>query len=119
MTLAFGYHRGLPAGRSVAWGARLIVDQAGHVDLVPDRQSAIGPGEPLERLLRHLNRMSPGLQQLISDLLRSGAMHTRRAEELVVHQDDVVVIKANTNASAGYCYVVAYFTDPACEAVRP
>ena len=30
MSLSFGYNTGLPQGRTVAWGARLIVDQGGH-----------------------------------------------------------------------------------------
>jgi hypothetical protein len=29
------------------------------------------------------------------------------AEEFVVHTDEVVTISASTNASHGYCYVVA------------
>ncbi len=117
-TLEFGYRPGLPAGRTVAWGARLIVTQSGDVDLVHDRQDAIGPDEPRARLVAHLNALNPGLRQLISNLLRSGAMHTRVAQEFAVHEDDVVLIKANTNASAGYCYVVAYFARADAEAVR-
>jgi hypothetical protein len=117
-TLEFGYRRGLPAGRTVAWGARLIVTQAGDVDLIHDRQDAIGAEEPLDRLLAHLNGLDTGLRQLIAALLRSGDMQTRVAQELVVHQDDVIVIKANTNASAGYCYVVAYFARADAEAAR-
>jgi hypothetical protein len=117
--LQFGYNRGLPPGRTVAWGARLIVTQSGSVDLVHDRQAAIGADEPLARLLAHLNGLDPYFTERISRLLRDGAMQTRTAEELTVHTDDVVVIVANTNASYGYCYVVAYFADPAAEQVRP
>ena len=119
MRLQFGYHRGLPADRKVAWGARLIVTQGGDVDLVHDRQDVIGDQEPRRRLLDHLNALDPSLRQLISGLLRSGAMQTRRADELVVHQDDVVTVRANTNASAGYCCVVAYFSRLADETARP
>jgi hypothetical protein len=46
-------------------------------------------------------------------------MHTRVAEEFTLHADEVVEVKANTNASAGYCYVVAYFAQVADEEVRP
>ena len=119
MRLQFGYHRGLPADRTVAWGARLIVTQGGDVDLLHDRQDVIGDQEPRRRLLDHLNALDPGLRQLIRNLLRSGAMHTRRAAELVVHEDDVVTVRANILASAGYCYVVAYFIRLDDEAVRP
>jgi len=41
------------------------------------------------------------------------------AQEFTVYADKIVVVKANTNASHGYCYVVAYFTQVADEAVRP
>ena len=119
MRLQFGYHRGLPADRTVAWGARLIVTQGGDVDLLHDRQDVIGDQESRRRLLDHLNALDPGLRQLIRNLLRSGVMQTRRADELVVHEDDVVTVRANTNASAGYCYVVAFFRCVADEAVRP
>ena len=118
MTLTVGYNAGLPADRTVAWGARLIVTQAGDVDVVHDRLSAVGADEPLARLFLHLNALDPRLDERISRLLRDGTMQTRVAEELTVHADDVIVVKANTNASFGYCYVVAYFMQAADEAVR-
>jgi hypothetical protein len=118
VTLSFGYNAGLPADRTVAWGARLIVTQGGDVDVVPDRLSAMGDDEPLARLFLHLNGLDPRLDERISRLLRDGKMQTRVAEELTVHADDVVIINANTNASHGYCYVVAYFAQAAAEAVQ-
>jgi hypothetical protein len=119
MSLAFGYNAGLPPDRTVAWGARLIVTQQGDVDFVHDRQDAIGAEEPRRRLLANLSATKPPLEQLVSRLLRRGAMRTGIAQEFTVYADDVVVIKANTNGSGGYCYVVAYFAQPADEAVRP
>jgi hypothetical protein len=119
VTLAFGYQRGLPVGRTVAWGARLIVTQNGGVDFLHDRQDAVGADEPRARLLAYLSSLGPRLEQRISQLLREGVMQTRVAEELAVYADNVVVIRANTNASAGYCYVVAYFAEAASEAVQP
>jgi hypothetical protein len=35
-------------------------------------------------------------------------MHTREAEDFILYMDDRLVIHANTNGSAGYCYVTAW-----------
>jgi len=115
----FGYNAGLPVDRTVAWGARLIVTQDGHVDFVYDRQAAIGAEEPRRRLLDHLNGNAVPIERIIGDLLRRGEMRIAVAQEFTVYADSVVVVKANTNASYGYCYVVAYFAQAADEAVRP
>jgi hypothetical protein len=118
MSLRFGYNAGLPGDRTVAWGARLIVTQDGHVDFVHDRQDTIGAEEPRRRLLEHLNGNDISIERRIADMLRRGVMRTSVAQELTVYTDGVVVIKANTNASHGYCYIVAFFTEAAAEAVR-
>jgi hypothetical protein len=118
VSLTFGYNRGLPVGRTVAWGARFIVDQSGHVDFVRDRQSVIGAGEPLQRLLDYLNANDIPIERRIADMLRRGTMRTCVAQDFTVYVDGVVIVKANTNASHGYCYVVAYFAQAADEAVR-
>jgi hypothetical protein len=119
VTLPFGYNAGLPEGRTVAWGARLIVTQDGGVDFVADRQSAIGPEEPRRRLLDYLTGNDIPLERRISEMLRRRVMRTSVAQDFTVYSDGVVVVQANTNASYGYCYVVAYFADPADEAARP
>ena len=119
MSLSFGYNAGLPEGRTVAWGARLIVDQGGHVDFVPDRQSLIGAEEPRRRLLDYLNGNDIPIERRIADMLQRGVMRTAVAQEFTVYADGVVIVKANTNASHGYCYVVAYFVKANDEAVRP
>jgi hypothetical protein len=119
VSLQFGYNAGLPEGRTVAWGARLIVTQDGHVDFVHDRQGLIGAEEPRRRLLDYLNGNEIPIERRISNMLRRGVMRTSVAQDFTVYTDDVVVIKANTNASHGYCYVVAFFAQAANEAVRP
>jgi hypothetical protein len=118
VSLQFGYNAGLQEGRTVAWGARLIVTQDGHVDFVHDRQSLIGPDEPRRRLLDYLNGNDIPIERRIADMLQRGVMRTSVAQEFTVCTDGVVVIKANTNASCGYCYVVAYFAQAADEAVQ-
>lgn len=106
--LRFGYNDGIPQGTETAWGARLIVTQQGNVDFVYDRQDAVG--DDRQRLLEYL-RDSVGDKSWdkIKELLASYEMRTRAAKEFTVYQDDTVTMKANTLASAGYCYVVAYF----------
>ena len=118
MSLTFGYNAGLPQGRTVAWGARFIVDQNGHVDFVHDRQSAIGPDEPRRRLLDYLNGNDIPIERRIADMLQRGVMRTSVAQDFTVYADGIVVIKANTLASHGYCYVVAYFADAGDDVAR-
>jgi hypothetical protein len=105
--LTFGYNRGLPPGTATAWGCRAIIDQGGLVDVPPDRQSAAGPR--VDTLLDHLNQHVRGAwRERAAELLRNGVMSTRTAAEFVLYQDSKVMIKGDTNASAGYLYVCAY-----------
>jgi hypothetical protein len=107
VNLTFGYNRGLPPGTATAWGCRAIIDQGGLVDVPPDRQSAAGPR--VDALLDHLNHHIRGAwRERAAELLRNGVMSTRTAAEFVLYQDGKVMIKGDTNASAGYLYVCAY-----------
>lgn len=97
-------------GSQSAWGARLIVNQDGHVDFVPDRQGTAG-----ENLNEFLNRLSDEftLDQMkteIRELLSMGKMSTRKAAEFLIHSSDAIRVYANTNGSGGYCYVIAVAT---------
>jgi hypothetical protein len=112
--LRYGYHRGLPPGTETAWGCRTIVDQSGRLDVPPDRQGATGPH--VDALLDHLNHHVRGAwHERAAELLRNGVMYTRRAGEFTLYRDSTVVIKGNTNASAGYLYVCSYLL-PHCQA---
>jgi hypothetical protein len=106
--LAFGYNAGLPAGTTTAWGCRAIVDwMTRSVDMLPDRQSAVGPR--VDALLEHLNNQVRGAWlDRARELLRTGELNTRRANDLVLYHDGLVIIRGNTNGSAGYLYVCAY-----------
>lgn len=104
--------------RAVAWGARLIVDEGGHVDFVHDRQSQIGADQPLQRLLDYLNANDIPTERRIADMLQRRVMRTSVAQDFTIYADGVVIVRANTNGSCGYCYVVAYFAQTADEAVR-
>ena len=109
LTLAFGYKQGLPEGTRAAWGCRAIAHQDGHVDVVWDRVDAFGPDEarlPLLDYLRVVVEAAPF--ERASELLSSYEMKTREEREFVLFEDDTVIVKGNTNASAGYLYVCAF-----------
>lgn len=106
--LPYGLNQAVPAESRTAWGARLIVNQNGHVDLVHDRQGAAG--EDRAALLALMITQLPlgTLLDRITDLLRSGEMDTRVDRDFLIFQDDQIEAHANTNASAGYCYVAVF-----------
>lgn len=107
--LAFGYNPGL-VGATCAWGARWIITQDGSVDQLPDRQDMIGSPEEKAELLDWLNSdVGRKPRETLAKLLRSGEVSTRRAEEWCLYQDDRGIVIGNSNASAGYFYVVARF----------
>jgi hypothetical protein len=108
--LRFGYNRGLPEGVQAAWGCRAIADESGQVDVVWDRTSTFGAEPHITMLLEHLQSLPTqgGWQDIARMLLRSGQLSTREDREVMLHEDDVVVIKANPQASHGYLYVCAY-----------
>lgn len=107
--LRFGYTRGLPEEVGTAWGCRAVVTDDGTVHVVLDRISAFGP--QINRLREHLDRLPfhRSWQSRAGELLRAGMMDTRVDEEFVLYADDVVMVRGNTQASAGHLYVCAYF----------
>jgi len=107
--LTFGYNPGL-YGATCAWGARWIITQDGHVDFVPDRQDMIGSPEEKQELLEWLNgtvKRQP--EEDLAKRLRSREISTRDSYEVCLYQDERGIVIGNTNASAGYFYVVARF----------
>lgn len=102
----------VPEGAPATWGARVIVTQDGHVDFVADRMGGAGPEKQGRDLLFLLNtRMPPSeMGAILRDLLREGWMETRAREDFILYMDDDLIVHANTNASAGYCYVTAWLT---------
>lgn len=118
--LRFGYTRGVPEGVETAWGCRAVVTDDDVVHMVWGRIGAVGP--EAERLVAYLHDLPlrGGWQDRAMELLRAGVMDPRVDEEFVLYADDAVVIKGNTQASAGYLYVCAYFR-PASEQreIRP
>jgi hypothetical protein len=130
--LSWGAPDVVPGNATAAWGARMIVDQWGMVDILPDRQDAGGPD--YKDLLARLNGgVLKEVKETISDLLRyneffevddlgfrfsfADGLLTNKAEPFIVHMDDRVTVYANTNGSYGYCYVTAWLT-PATSTCR-
>lgn len=114
--LPYGQDALVPTDSPGAWGCRLIVTQDGHVDFLGDRQGCAGTESDRQRVLSELNqRFGIGkLEYAISERLRTRAMDTRKAEDFELFNDRILEVHANTNASAGYCYVTAWLK----EAVR-
>lgn len=104
MRLAFGHkvHEGVRA----AWGARLIVGQDGHVDLVHDRQDAQGDWADLKTWLDG-GALREALDNL-SDMLKSYEVKTREDSPVTLYRDDDGKIVGNTNASGGYFYIAGW-----------
>lgn len=104
-------------GSPTAWGARLIVNQDGYVDFVPDRQGAAGVDRPefLDRLNDRFDLQA--LKTALRNLLLDGKMHTRTAETFILHKDDDIIVHADTRGSGGYCYVIAVARTPDSDAV--
>jgi hypothetical protein len=106
--LDFGYNAGLPDDAKSAWGCRLIVTQNGTTDFLADRTDAFG--DTRADLFAILERRYP-LPRLRADVsagLKAGRINTRKADEIELYEDAEVKVLGNTNASAGYFYVVAY-----------
>lgn len=107
--LKFGYKKGVPEDAKAAWGCRAIVTQDGMVDVVPDRVHLAGDDPDAQELLSYLMaKVEHRWIERAAKLLYTGVIHTRVAGEHVLFEDDQVVVKGNTNASAGYLYVCAY-----------
>ena len=107
--LGYGYNAGLPANIARAWGARAIVTQQGMVDLVYNRQGWIGePGET-QALQDWLNGGAiAAARSRATAALKDYEIRTNEAGEATLYEDEVGVIKANTNASHGYLYICGY-----------
>jgi hypothetical protein len=111
LTLPYGLSEAVPENADVAWGARFIVTQDGHVDLPPDRQGTAGGGDRTALLDAMQGVMPFGrLRQEIADRLCSGEINTREQAQHVLADDDGILIVADTKASAGYLYVAAFHT---------
>jgi hypothetical protein len=102
--LGWGAAHLVPEGAKAAWGARLIVTQTGDVDIVHDRQHAVGT--EVDTLLDHLNKVP--WRKSLSDMLKRYEVSTREGGEVTVYEDDKIAVRGNSNGSYGYFYVAAW-----------
>lgn len=109
--LPYGLADEVPIDARAAWGARLIINMDGHVDLVPDRQGGIGEPDDRSELLAELNARFPHADMVnrIRDGLRRYEFTTRTDERVTLFEDDTIMFVANPNGSCGYLYVAAWF----------
>lgn len=105
--LEFGYHAGLPTDATTAWGARGII-QNGTVRFLADRKAWLGEAADKERLSTWLDSNFPAIIKRVEDLIATGEIDGREQNDVVLAQDDEACCRANTNASGGYLYVVAF-----------
>jgi hypothetical protein len=106
LSLSSGQPQVLPDTATAAWGARMIVTQTGDVDFLPDRADRAGDPDGWPVLEERCSLRV--VKSIIADLLRSGLMQTRQGADIILYQDELVTVHANTNGSYGYCYVTAW-----------
>lgn len=107
----FGYNDGIPEGVKAAWGARWII-RNGAVDMVYDRQGAVGDQEERAALVAKLNGgILERAFRRADNMLTSGELRPTERQEVVLAHEDGVKVLANPNGSHGYLYVCAFF-DP-------
>ena len=103
---------GLPAPTetSAYWGARAI-DERGGFDILHDRQSYAGDDANVDALIYILNDLG-ALRKARErwTLLKSiGEVSSGESQRVILYEDALILIEANTNASHGYVYLVAFF----------
>jgi len=135
---AFGLWSAAPEDVAVAWGARAIIDtnylwtrwlNAGpaearriekqhggpppryKLDLLADRQGMHGDEAAAKVFCAMLNSgpLSTARQEA-ERLLNAGEMRTDAPGLFTLFKDCTVTVKANTNGSCGYLYMIAYPT---------
>lgn len=108
LRLEFGLNRSIPATAKVAWGARMIVEKNGSLDLVPDRQSAAGTQEDRTAFLLKCNEANviKGIREAWSKLYRPGI--ERSELDYVLYDKNGLKCIGSPNASHGYLYVCVF-----------
>src|SRR5215467_11016753 len=107
--LAFGLNGVAPDTSPAVWGCRAICTQDGEIDLVYDRQDCVGDPDARKRIVAWLNSgASKAWIAAASQLLEDYRMSTRDSEQFTLFDDPIGTVCGNTNASAGYLYVVAW-----------
>lgn len=103
-----------PPGTSVAWGARAISDH-GALDLLYDRQSAVGSKADKQRLQVALDRLLPLAREEWRSRYQRGEVRSDEERRVVLVNDGEWTVEADTRGSCGYVYLVAYAKPSAAE----
>ena len=104
--MKWGYK--VPEGVETAWGARAIFGRD-YMDLLPDRQDAIGTEENRKRLADLLNGgVLQEMQKNYAGFVESRAIVKYDPDEVVLYEDDMCMAWGNSNGSHGYFYVTAW-----------
>jgi hypothetical protein len=108
--LAWGLGRAVPDKATSAWGARIIVDQQGHVDILPDRVDRQGTTAVFDRLEAQFPQAT--LRKVLASKLKAYEIVTTRPRFTVLYEnftegDDLHVV-GDTNGSGGYFYLAAW-----------
>lgn len=98
-----------PETAPATWGARAIFTD-GFVDVLHDRQNAVGEKPAIDRLLSVLNGgLLADFKRHAERLRHWGELESSSREVYVMHEGDVI-LTASTNASYGYLYIVAFLS---------
>ena len=111
--LKLGWGRQPPEGTTVAWGARAIFHPPAVIDLLHDRQAAIGSPEERKQLHEVINgSLLPGLREALQVAADEGRPLTRldKGERVMSCEAEGYRIEACTNGSHGYLYICAFPT---------
>jgi hypothetical protein len=116
MKLEFGLSREIPDGAYVAYGARGILQSDG-VDILPDRQCIATDCEEgmedevkeelIDYLESHFDRKK--LNEKVAEMVYPDYQGMGDAWTYTLYYDKRMIVKASTNRSFGYLYIVAYF----------
>jgi hypothetical protein len=97
-----------PPTQAPAWAARAIPDRSGRLDLLSDRQDAVGDKTELVLLDRALGRLLPAARRQWRLLSGSGLVVGDEARRVCLANDGQYAIEADTRGSCGYVYLVCY-----------
>lgn len=120
LTLPFGCTRGLPAGCTVAWGARMIAP----ADLLASRQGCAGGEDGSPERAKLLEWISGGAAEKARAAAREAKMGTpagwgdyaaNSQAVVTLYEDATGKIVGSSQASYGYVYLAAWLH----EAVQP
>lgn len=98
----------LPKGASPAWGARAILKD-GKMDLLWDRQTMTGNTVDRQEFSREMNkRILLSVHEKVEELHKSGVLRGNEDKLHILFDDETTKVVANTNASYGYLYLLAW-----------